>query len=155
MPCSLIFCDEFSLMMDVMRVDDHGFQKQGNIINPTLAKEHQLENELRDKGIHNMFPNASLTINANLGLPTEEDHNYRFYRDNFARTVSNHIKKIPNYQNNHPGYKLIFLCSMNRLHTLKNQTSILKMVVPLREGHTCFSRIMHLQVFSPNQISIT
>lgn len=101
--------DSERLMMDVMRVDDHGFKKKGKIINPTYSKEHQLEHDLQDSGIMDIFPNAkSIIINADSGLPTEEDHNYKFYCSNFARTVDDHKSKIDNYQINHPGFKTIF-----------------------------------------------
>ena len=69
------YSDELGLMMEVMRVDDHGFKKKGNIINPTYDREHRIEKELREIGILDMFPNAELHITANTGLPTEQDHN--------------------------------------------------------------------------------
>lgn len=102
------YSDELGLMMEVMRVDDHGFKKKGNIINPTYDREHQMEKELRDSGLLSMFPNASLHIIANTGLPTEQDHNYKYYLANFKRTVENHVKKIPKYRANHTNHKLIF-----------------------------------------------
>lgn len=102
------YCDDLKLMMEVMRVDDHGFKKKGNIINPTYDREHQIEKQLRDAGILNMFPNAELFVTANTGLPTEQDHNYKYYLENYKRTIENHIRKIPKYKENHPNYKLIF-----------------------------------------------
>ena len=100
--------DELGLMMEVMRVDDHGFKKKGKVVNPTYDREHQIERELRDAGILDMFPNAEVVINADSGLPTKQDHNFKYYFDNFKRTVENHIKKIPKYRANHPNHKLIF-----------------------------------------------
>lgn len=44
------YCDNLNLMMEVMRVDDHGFKKKGNIINPTYDREHQIEKQLREVG---------------------------------------------------------------------------------------------------------
>lgn len=102
------FCDSLGLMMDVMRVDDHGFEKNGKIINPFLAKEHQIEKEIRATGIMDACPNAKLFINAVTDLPTKEDHNYVFYRDNFSRTLKKHLSNISNYKKNHPNHKLIF-----------------------------------------------
>ena len=64
------YCDDLKLMMEVMRVDDHGFKKKGNIINPTYDREHQIEKQLRDVGILDMFPNAELFVTANTGLPS-------------------------------------------------------------------------------------
>ncbi len=103
------YCDEFSLMMEVMRVDDHGRKLHGNIINPTYEREHKIEQELIDNGIYNIFPNLErLFINAKTDLPSLEDHNYKYYLDSFRRTIKKHIAHIPNYKKNHPGYKLIF-----------------------------------------------
>ena len=102
------YCDELHFMMEVMRVDDHGFKKKGNIINPTYDREHQVEKQLREAGILDMFPNANLFITANTGLPTEQDHNYTYYLENFKRTIGNHAIKIQKYRENHPNYKLIF-----------------------------------------------
>ena len=97
------------MMLEVMRVDDHGFKKKGKIINQSLAREHMVERELREAGILDQFPNLkSIIINADSGLPTEEDHNYCFYYDNFRRTLEHHKSKIGNYRMNHPGYKTIF-----------------------------------------------
>ena len=55
------------------------------------------------------FPNVeSVFVNAVTDLPTLEDHNYQFYYSNFKRTIEKHIKKIPLYKQNHPGYRLAF-----------------------------------------------
>lgn len=104
------YSDEFGLMMDVMRIDDHGhIGKNGkSIVNPTLQRETEVTRELSDKGIFKIFPNAKPILIVDTGLPTDEDHNYAFYRDNFVRTIEAHKKKIPQYQKNHPGYKTVF-----------------------------------------------
>lgn len=105
------FCDELGLMMDVMRIDDHGHIgcNGKSIINPTLQRESEVMRELREKGGFEIFPNAKPYLIVDTKLPTDEDHNYNFYRDNFNRVVSAHIRKIPNYKANHPGLKTIFL----------------------------------------------
>ena len=96
------------LMMDVMRVDDHAFvDKKGKIQNPTNAGESKLYKELKESGIQEIFPNAELIVNAKTLLPSEQDHNYLFYKSNFERIVSEHIKKLPLYQSNHVGYKTV------------------------------------------------
>ena len=102
------YSDELGLMMEVMRVDDHGFKKKGKIINPTYEKEHKLENELRQVGFLSKFSNAQLQVIADSGLPTEQDHNYNYYFENFKRTVEKHIEHISQYKENHPNHKLIF-----------------------------------------------
>lgn len=109
MPPPDFYNDHEKMMLEVMRVDDHGFKKKGKIINQSLAREHMVERELREAGILDQFPNLkSIIINADSGLPTEEDHNYCFYYDNFRRTLKHHKSKIGNYRVNHPGYKTIF-----------------------------------------------
>lgn len=102
--------DKLSVMMDVMRVDDHAFiNKKGKVVNPTNAGESLLRKELEKSGIMNNFPNCKeVFINAKTLLPTDEDHNYRFYRDNFNRVVGEHARKIELYKQNHPGYKIAF-----------------------------------------------
>lgn len=108
-PTPDFFNDTEKLMMEVMRVDDHGRKKKGTIINPTYMRERELEHELRESGlIDENSGEQKIIINAITELPTEEDHNYRFYFENFRRTVEHHRNKIDNYQRNHPGYKLIF-----------------------------------------------
>lgn len=79
--------DDLGLMMEVMRIDDHGFKKKGKVVNLTYDREHQIERELRDAGILDMFPNAELVINADSGLPTEQDHNFKYYFDNFRERL--------------------------------------------------------------------
>ena len=97
------------LMMEVMRVDDHAFQGNKRIINPTLARERKIERELRESGFLSQFPDSmKIIINADSGLHTNEDHNYQFYFENFKRTIEHHKSKINNYQRNHPGFKTIF-----------------------------------------------
>lgn len=104
------YCDQYQLMMDIMRVDDHAFiSKKGKVVNPTNARESKIQKELEAKGIKTVFPNVeNIFINAITDLPTEEDHNYGFYKSNFIRTIEEHKKKISLYQKNHPNYKTIF-----------------------------------------------
>lgn len=105
------FSDELGLMMDIMRVDDHGHVGRDgkSIVNPTLQRESEVMRELKQKGILDIFPNAQPHLIVDTKLPTDEDHNYIFYRDNFNRTVGSHIKKIANYRSNHPGLKTVFM----------------------------------------------
>lgn len=107
------FSNEYELMMEVMRVDDHAhYDENGVLVNPVNKRESILQKEIRQKILsHN--PNADLTetdiyINALSGLPSNEDHNYQFYSDSFARVLKKHIKHIPLYRKNHPNKKLIF-----------------------------------------------
>lgn len=103
------YSDTYGSMMDVMRVDDHGFiSKKGKVVNPTLAKEHEIIKDFERKGLFVTNPDVRLQVLASTDLPTDEDHNYSFYRDSFRRTIASHIKKIKRYKENHPGYKVIF-----------------------------------------------
>lgn len=102
------YLQEEKLMMDVMRVDDHAFvNEKGKIQNPTNAQESKMYKELKENGIIELFPNAEIIVNAKTILPPEQDHNYLYYKTNFERVVSEHIKKLPLYQSNHTGYKTI------------------------------------------------
>lgn len=101
------FSEEFGLMMDVMRIDDHGFKnKKGKIVNPTYARESQLEDELKNSEILHKVPHVFVIPDT--GLPTIEDHNYIYYQKNFKNIISNHINKIKSYRQNHPEFKVIF-----------------------------------------------
>lgn len=103
------YSDEYKLMMDVMRIDDHAFiDRKGKIQNPTNAGESKLYKELQKSGILEAFPSADVIVNAKTLLPTEQDHCYEFYYKNFKRVLYEHIKKIPLYNSNHQGYKTIF-----------------------------------------------
>jgi len=103
--------NELKLMMEVMRVDDneHIDELTGKSIHPLRVRENELIRELNDKGIIDILPpNGQIMINANTKLPSDKDHNYIFYRDNFIRIIENHKRKIPSYRQNHPGFKIIF-----------------------------------------------
>lgn len=96
------------VMMEVMRVDDHGYIKHRKTINPTYIRENEIRKELEEKGFDKLFPNVQLIVTANTGLPTKEDHNYEYYYKNFKRTIEKHRDNINNYRENHKDYKLIF-----------------------------------------------
>lgn len=103
------YCDAEMLMMDVMRIDDHeSISKTGQVVNPTRVLETQMMKELRDAGVLDAFPNASPIVIGKTTLPTEQDHNYNFYKNSFTRTIKKHIGKIKNYKRNHPDYRIIF-----------------------------------------------
>lgn len=101
---------KIKMMMDVMRVDDHGrIVGNGKYINPVNQKESKIQRELRESGFLDMFPNVQqVFVNAVADLSETEDHNYKFYLENFRRTLEKHIRRIPLYRTNHPGYKVVF-----------------------------------------------
>ncbi|MCM1212252.1 MAG: hypothetical protein NC318_11670 [Blautia sp.] len=103
------YSDKYKCMMEVMRVDDHSYKnKKGKVVNPTNIHIRDVEKEIVQSGIMDMFPNAELMINAFTDLPTNQDHNYTFYYKSFIRTVKHHIEKIPLYKKNHPNYDMVF-----------------------------------------------
>lgn len=98
------FSDEFKQMMDVMRIDDHGYKnKKGKVVNPTYSRESKVEKELEK-----YFDTDYMFLNVDTGLQTKQDHNYSFYLKNFKNIVGNHISKIESYKENHPDYKVFF-----------------------------------------------
>ena len=103
--------DKLKVMMDVMRIDDHAFEKKnGKIVNPTHQKESMIQKEIRKSGMLDNFPNVKdVMVTAVTDLPTAEDHNYKFYYSNFERVLMKHNNQIDLYGKNHPGYKTIFL----------------------------------------------
>lgn len=103
-PPDLINKDD-SLIMEVMRVDDHS---PNGKINPVLAKQRKMAEEARP--FLELCPQQTRFIaNAVTGLPTDEDHNYKFYYTSFNRTIKKHLDKLETYRRNHPNNKVIFL----------------------------------------------
>ena len=95
-----------SLLLEPMIVDDHP-PIAGK--DATRAREGAVLRELRSAGFGEMFPNASLVANVDTGLPTEEDHNYRAYLDQFTTVVAKHAAKTGAYRAQRPGFDLGFL----------------------------------------------
>lgn len=96
-----------SLMLEVMRIDDHSCDGKKN---PVLRREKEMHKELEQLGILRMFPNAQKVIcNPVTDLPTDEDHNYKNYYKSFQRTIRKHASKIETYRRNYPNKELIFL----------------------------------------------
>ena len=97
------------IMLEVMRIDDHAYvDNRAKIQNPTNQKARKTAREMLDSGKIKLAPNGNIFVNAPTDLPTLEDHNYGFYINNFKRVIEKHIIHIPMYQNNHPGFKMIF-----------------------------------------------
>lgn len=104
------YSDEFMLMMDIMRVNDHERKgKKGKLHNPSMKHDKELFRELQQSGILAQNPNANVFIIGDTQLPTYEDHNYKLYLKCFQRVLSKHIESIPLYKKNHPNHKVIFL----------------------------------------------
>lgn len=103
------YSDDFRIMMDVMRVNDHEKKsKKGKLYNPTMSHEKEMLKELEQAGILKQFPNTKVFLNGDTKLPTHEDHNYNLYLKCFSRVIRKHIDSIPLYKSNHPGFTTIF-----------------------------------------------
>lgn len=145
-----------NLMLEVMRVDDHGFVKDGKVINPTYSREHEMERELKKAGIINQFPNIQkVFINAVTDLPTNEDHNYQFYFENFQRIVSNHKRKINDYKSNHPNHQVIFFVfdeSSAYWKSVESDTTVKEGKMIIGEPHIWFEDKRFVDVFYHSEI---
>lgn len=103
----------FSLMMEVMTVNDvEREEKKGKDIvylDDEMRHYGKMKNKLvkyiRNNNLEEKFKDLELvffTTDANF------EHSYGNYIAYFRRVVLNHIGKIKEYRNNHPGMKLIF-----------------------------------------------
>ena len=108
------YCDDFKLMMEVMRIDDIGYcvEKKGKIkyVNHENAEENKIKHAMKKSGaLDSLPPNTNIYIDAQLPeIPTKDYRNYGRYKINFKRIVDEHKKSISMYRKNHPGFKLIF-----------------------------------------------
>lgn len=101
-----LYSDEHQLAIEVMRVDDH--PKVGKVTNPTLARESEVEREIR-AALPDYRPDIPIFVIADTTLPSELNHNFGAYREAFARIVTNHATKVAAYREQHPGYALALL----------------------------------------------
>lgn len=109
MPPPDFYNDSENLMMEVMRVDDHGFiDNRGKKINPTLQKEKESIKKVKEV-LGDKLDNITLVVaNAPTDLPTDEDHSFDKYKKSFERIVNKHKKSVDLYRKNHTNHKLIF-----------------------------------------------
>ncbi len=104
------YSDKYKLMMEVMRVDDHTKKlKSGKLYNATNVAESKIYSELKSKGIEDGVNGNKVIVISHSNLPTEEDHNYKFYISSFKRVLEKHNSQIPLYKKNHPKHKCVFL----------------------------------------------
>lgn len=94
-----------SLIMEVMRVDDHSPDGKTN---PSLARQRETGKEA-EEFLKQMPDGVRFIANAVTDLPTDEDHNYKFYYSSFQRTLRKHLSKLEQYKKNHTNKKVIFL----------------------------------------------
>ena len=94
-----------SLLLEAMLVDDHPRPGKKD---KTRAREGAVLRELKGAGLE-VASDVRVFASVINGLPTDQDHNYRAYVDQFARTVTNHASKAEVYRAERPGYNLGFL----------------------------------------------
>lgn len=101
------YSDKYRYMLEVMRVDDFVAGNQSpNALESKRLKE--IDDMFRENGLP---PHRELNIHImiNPNRTNVSENGYDIYIENFKRIVNKHSKKIKNYRNNHPGYKLGFL----------------------------------------------
>ena len=98
------------LMMEIMRVDDHTtVNKKGIIYNPYRIKENKTYKEIQNwLKKNNISFNGNIFVNTITDLPTDEDHNYEKYLNEFVRVIKKHDESYELYVKNHPTKKLIY-----------------------------------------------
>lgn len=97
--------EEDSLIMEVMRIDDHSSDGKKN---PNLSKQRSMSKKI--EMMRNKMSNTQRCfMNVVTDLPTDEDHNYKNYYSSFQRTIKKHLSKLEKYKNNYPNKKTIFL----------------------------------------------
>lgn len=94
-----------SLLLEAMLVDDHPRPGKKD---KTRAREGAVLREIKELGLA-VHSDATVVAAVNSGLPTDQDHNYRAYVDQFTRTVSDHARKVYAYHAERPGFDLGFL----------------------------------------------
>ena len=98
--------DNKKLMMEFMRIDDHAYiDEKGKVVNPELQHEGEIIRKYFNQPERD---DINLFIIPNTNLPTDEDHDFKKYFENFKRVINKHNNKINLYNLNHPGYKTIF-----------------------------------------------
>lgn len=108
-----VYIDEYKLMGDFMMVNDSEHyvrDKKGNLKNRNIQKTVDLQayKKITNQIDMSKINGVTFVINGDTSkFAPEELHNFHWYLDSFKRIVGNHIRKIPTYQNNHPGYKTI------------------------------------------------
>lgn len=85
-------------MLEVMRVNDTDSEMNRG--------ESQLQQELLNSGILELFPNAQ----AISCVPDVHSQSYEEYRKSFLKTIEKHNSKIGKYKANHPDmHKIVFM----------------------------------------------
>ncbi|MGW9156114.1 hypothetical protein [Microbacterium sp. NPDC055665] len=94
-----------SILLEAMAVDDHPRPGKKD---RTRAREGAVLREIAALGL-DVHEDATVMAAVSSGLPTDQDHNYAAYIQQFARTVSDHARKADAYRSERLGFKLGFL----------------------------------------------
>ncbi|MCJ0700918.1 hypothetical protein FRIG_07205 [Frigoribacterium faeni] len=96
---------EGSLLLEVMRVDDHPRPSKRD---RSRERESEALRELEAIGL-DIHPDARFMAAVSSGLPTDQDHNYLAYVDHFRSTVLKHAGKADAYRAERPDCDLGFI----------------------------------------------
>ncbi len=94
-----------SILLEAMAVDDHPRPGKKD---KTRARESAVLREINELGLK-VHKNATVIASVSSGLPTDQDHTYRAYVEQFTRTVADHSRKTDAYRAERPGFDLGFL----------------------------------------------
>lgn len=94
-----------SLLLEAMVVDDHPRPGKKD---RTRARGGAVLREINELGL-DVHKDATVIASVSSGLPTNQDHNYRAYVEQFTRVVSDHARKVDAYRKERPGFNLGFL----------------------------------------------
>jgi hypothetical protein len=94
-----------SILLEVMAVDDHPRPGKKD---KTRAREGAVLREIKELGL-DVHKDATVSASVSSGLPTDHDHNYGAYVEQFTRTVADHARKADAYRKERPGFDLGFL----------------------------------------------
>lgn len=101
------FSDKYRYMLEVMRVDD--YVAGNNSPNALESKKIKEIDDIRRRNGLRTISEANITALIIPDMSKSSENNYSIYIENYKRIINKHIKKIENYRQNHPGYKLGFL----------------------------------------------
>lgn len=146
-----MYSNEFNLMMDIMRVDDHtSVNKKGKLYNPYRIKENKTYKEIQQWVIkNNIALTGDILVNTITDLPTVEDHSYDKYLNEFSRVVKKHDESYDLYIKNHPNKKLIYFILDESSPYLQSKE---KNIV-VKAGNVIWAQL-HLYFYDSNFVNI-
>ncbi len=146
-----MYSNEYNLMMDIMRVDDHtSINKKGMLYNAYRIKENNTYKKMQQWAIENNITlTGDILVNTVTDLPTDEDHSYDKYLKEFSRVVKKHDESYNLYIKNHPNKKLIYFILDESSPYLRSEE---KNIV-VKAGKTICAQL-HLFFYDSNFVNI-